>query len=299
MASLRTTITGPSGFIGSNLLSHFADCGAQVSCYNLRYPQRFGSAGPSGDVLIHCAGIAHTEFPDPDLIHQANHELPLQTAEWAKAKGYAHFVFLSTSLVWDESLEVIDTGRDTPTPNTHYGKAKLAAEQDILDLTSRSFAVSVVRLPLVYGPGVKGNLARLIDAVTNWTVCPLGSREAIRSVTGVSTIGLFIQHLVDYRLTGVFTLVDTPKISTFEMVCLLRNGLPSSGITVPLPRFTRLALDRVSPSISRRLLHSRVIMDNTVRETGFNPIVEREVVRDGFTQMARRHYEYAQRKQES
>ena len=280
-------------------MSCFAGTGTQVSRYSVRYPQTTDSTGPSGNVLIHCAGIAHAALPDPALIYQANHKLPVQTAIWAKEKGYSHFVFLSTGLVWDESLEVIDTGKDIPTPDTHYGKAKLAAEIEILGLADRSFAVSIVRLPLVYGPGVKGNLARLIDAVASWPACPLGSRKAIRSVTAVSTIIRFIEHLVRIQQTGIYTLIDTPRLSTFEMVRFIQAGLPNCGLAIPLPSFVRPVLDRVTPSISRRLLHSREIVDNSVRETGFDPIIEREAVREGFAQMARRHYEQAQRKEKS
>ncbi len=296
MAQLNVTITGASGFIGSNIASHFATIGAGVSRYSIRYPLVSESTGPTGDVLIHCAGIAHTSFPDSDLVYQANHKLPVQTARWAKANGYGHFVFLSTALVWDESLELIDAARDAPVPNTDYGKAKLAAEEDISRLTSSSFAVSIVRLPLVYGPGVKGNLARLIDAVAKWPVCPLGSKEAIRSVTGVSTISRFVEHLVRGRKTGVYTLVDTPRLSTFEMVRYAHDALPNAGMVIPLPRFTRPVLDRMSPSIAKRLLHSRVIIDNTVRKTGFDPLVQKEDVRRGFGQMTHHRYEATQRK---
>ena len=296
---MNVTITGASGFIGSHLVSHFSERETNVGRYSVRYPLSADTVGPVGDVLVNCAGIAHTTYPDSVLVHQANRDLPVQTAQWAKSSGYTHYVFLSTTLVWDESLELIETERDVPEPNTEYGKAKLAAEKDIMSLTSSSFSVSVIRLPLVYGPGVKGNLVRLIDAVAKWPVCPLGSKEAVRSVTGLSTIGRFIEHVIKNRNQGVFTLIDTPQLTTFDMVRYIKDALPKSGAAIPLPYVTRFVLDRVSPAISTRLLHCRVIVDNSVRETGFDPSVETDVVRRDFGQMARHRYEQIQRKQSS
>lgn len=296
MAQWNMTITGASGFIGSHLDSYFDAGETKVNRHSVRYPLSVDSIGPDGDVLVHCAGIAHTAFPDSALVHQANHDLPVQTALWAKSHGYTHYVFLSTTLVWDESLELIETESDVPEPNTEYGKAKLAAEKDIMSLASSSFSVSVIRLPLVYGPGVKGNLVRLIDAVAKWPVCPLGSKAAVRSVTGLSTISRFIEFVIKNRHQGVFTLIDTPQLTTLDMVRYLKDALPKSCAVVPLPYVTRFVLDRISPAISKRLLHSRVIVDNSVRETGFDPSVESEVVRRSFGQMARDRYDRIYRK---
>lgn len=293
---MTVTITGAAGFLGSAVDTYLKSIGDETAHFRVRHPFKTDTPGPSGDVLLHCAGIAHAACPDASLVHTVNHELVVQTVQWAQAKEYKHFVFLSTALVWDDTLEQIDTTNNNPQPNTEYGRAKLAAEHDILNLANGSFTVSVVRLPLMYGPGVKGNLARLIDAVARWPVCPLGSRTALRSVTGVATLNRFVEHLVRYPQTGIYTLVETPQLSTLEMVQLIGAALPSRRMIVPLPGFSRPILDRISLGISKRLLHSRVINDQTVRQAGFDPAVSEDELRHGFAEMALHHYRQAERK---
>lgn len=293
---MNVTITGASGFLGGAIDTHLKSIGDETSSYRVRYPLSPDTPGPSGDVLLHCSGIAHVSCPDTALVHAVNHELVVQSAGWAKAKGYNHFIFLSTALVWDDRLETIDATRDNPVPNSDYGKAKLAAEQEILELSNSSFWVSVIRLPLVYGPGVKGNLARLIDAVASWPVCPLGSKHALRSVTGVKTINRFVDHLIRHPKSGIYTLVETPQLSTLEMVRFIAEALPSNGMVVPIPGFVRPVLDRMSPGVSKRLLHSRVIKDQSLKQTGFDPAIGEDELRRGFAEMALHRYRQTERK---
>jgi len=293
---MSVTITGSSGFLAGAIETYLASKGRSIAHFHVRHPLNPDASGPGGEVLVHCSGIAHATCPDTALVHTVNHQLVVQTAQWAQASGYSQFVFLSTALVWDETLETIDTDRTSAQPNTEYGKAKLAAEQDILRLESSSFTVSVVRLPLMYGPGVKGNLARLIDAVARWPVCPLGSKHALRSVTGVATLNRFVEHLIRHPASGIYTLVETPQLSTLEIVRFIAEALPSHGMVLPVPGFARPILDRMSPGVSKRLLHSRVINDKSVQRTGFDPTISEDELRRGFVEMALHRYRETERK---
>jgi nucleoside-diphosphate-sugar epimerase len=293
---MNITITGASGFLGNAIEKYLESKGETTERFRVRYPLSLSTPGPSGDAFLHCAGIAHAAYPDIALVYAVNHELAVQAARLAKARGYSHFIFLSTALVWNDTLEKIDANEDNPLPNTEYGKAKLAAEHDIMYLSSNCFSVSVVRLPLVYGPGVKGNLARLIDAVARWPVCPLGYRHALRSVTGVATLNRFVEHLIRYPESGIYTLIETPKLSTLEMVRLIADALPNHGMIVPLPDFARPLFDRMSPGISKRLLHSRVINDQSVTLTGFDPTISEDELRHGLAEMTLHRYLQTERK---
>lgn len=267
-------------------MAHLNSHGIETNPFAVRHPLSIGESGPEGEVLVHCAGIAHASDPDDAAVHRVNHQLAVQTCEWAKAHGYRHLIFLSSTLVWDDSIQEIRTWTDRPQPNTEYGRAKLAAEEDLNQIASEGFLVSVIRLPLVYGPGVKGNLARLIDAVATWPLLPLGSSTAERSLTGVETLNGFIQFLIRHPQSGVFTLVDSRNVSTQDMIHMIAEGLPTHGIVISAPAFAKPILDVVSPSVSKRLFGSRVIHDRSVRDLGYNPTVSDEKLAASFREMA-------------
>jgi len=242
---------------------------------------------PSGEILIHCAGIAHVHYPDESLVWQANHQLAVDVARWARSSGCRHFIFLSSALVWDQARTDIDTAADIPKPDTVYGQAKLAAERDIAALEAPDFRVTVIRLPLVYGPGVQGNLEKMIRAVVEWPVCPIGSKTANRSVVGTATITRFIRHCIDGQIAGTFALVDTPAISTFDMLCTISGAVPSPALLIPAPAWTQSLLGVFRSALARRLFSSRVIHDTSVVQAGFDPIVSRERLTQGFSHMVR------------
>ena len=284
------TITGGSGFLAQSIYDHLIQLSLDPVCFKVRYPLSIDAAGPVGKVLIHCAGIAHSNHPDPEVVRNANHLLAFQTAIWARANGYSCFILLSSVLVWDDSLEEVDSVADEPNPNTEYGIAKLSAERDIQKLRDTDFDIVIIRLPLMYGRGVKGNLARLIDAVALWPICPLGTFSARRSITSVQTLSRFVEYLIKKPVTGVFTLIDTPAISTMEMIRMIAEYLPTHGVVAPVPGFVSSLSCALLPSVSKRLFGSRIIRDGTVLGSGFDPVISDEERAIQFRSMVRTRY---------
>ena len=160
---MRVIITGAGSYIGTHLHAWLS-----------RRPERFeteemdlhgawdASAFLGCGCVIHVAGLAHRkEQPgDEALYDRVNRELALKVARAAKAQGVKQFVFFSSMSVYGLTCGRI-TEHTQPAPNTHYGVSKWKAEQALGELADDSFRVAVLRPPMIYGRGCRGNYPRL------------------------------------------------------------------------------------------------------------------------------------------
>lgn len=276
---MHVTVSGASGFVGARILA--ACRTAQLTCNPVSLRGVSSVHLPPGEVLVHLASIAHTNHPDQNIVFAVNRDLAIATAEVAKRQGYRQFIFLSSALVWGSKHETVKV--HTPEhPDTAYGRAKLEAEIALTALETPEFGITILRPPLVYGPGVKGNLAKLLSAVHRWPVCPLGVRHNRRSLLHVDNLVALILHLARTKQTGTFCPVDEPPLSTFEILQLMASQMPRHGRVVEMPFAFRKLLNRSVPGTARRLFGSFVIEDDSVRHTGFVPPF---TIEDGFQKM--------------
>ncbi|MFW5828260.1 MAG: NAD-dependent epimerase/dehydratase family protein [Alkalispirochaeta sp.] len=275
---MNLTITGATGFVGCRLIHACVSADFTIKPVNLRDDSL---ELPSGDVLVHLAAIAHSDASDEDQVFAVNRDLAIATAERAHATGYRHFIFLSSALVWGLEYESVD--RTTPEkPDSAYGRAKLEAEEGLRRLESSDFRVTILRPPLLYGPGVKGNLAKLLRAVHRWPVCPLGISENRRSLLHVDNLAAAIIHLARSSTSGTFSPVDAPPISTLEILNRIAARMSHHGKVIAMPKVARWALRRMAPGSARRLFGSFVVTDDSLARTGFLPPF---TIDDGFEKM--------------
>ncbi|HLW06164.1 MAG TPA: NAD-dependent epimerase/dehydratase family protein, partial [Marinilabiliaceae bacterium] len=175
------------------------------------------------DVVFHVAGIAHVSS-DPkieELYYKVNRDLTIEAAKKAKAEGVKQFIFMSSIIVYGDSSSskrVID--RDTvPTPSNFYGNSKLQAEQAIAPLDSNNFKVVILRPPMIYGNGSKGNYPKLAKLATKVPVFPDIDNE--RSMLHIDNLCEFIKIMVDNEESGLFFPQNTEYVKTSEMVRLI------------------------------------------------------------------------------
>ena len=175
------------------------------------------------DVVFHVAGIAHVSS-DPkmeDLYYKVNRDLTIETAEKAKAEGVKQFIFMSSIIVYGDSSSskrVID--RNTvPTPSNFYGNSKLQAEEGIKDLESDDFKIVVVRPPMIYGKGSKGNYPRLANLAMKIPVFPDIDNE--RSMLHIDNLCELIKVMIDNEEAGLFFPQNAEYVKTSEMVRLI------------------------------------------------------------------------------
>jgi len=172
------------------------------------------------DVVFHVAGIAHVSS-DPKmeaLYYQVNRDLTIETAKKAKAEGAKQFIFMSSIIVYGNVKGIINT-ETIPNPSNFYGNSKLQAEEGIGPLKSDTFKIVVLRPPMIYGKGSKGNYPRLAKLAQKIPLFP--NIENQRSMLHIDNLCEFIRLMIDNEENGLFFPQNEEYVRTSEMVKLI------------------------------------------------------------------------------
>jgi len=170
------------------------------------------------DALFHVAGIAHVSS-DPkmeDLYYKVNRDLTIETAEKAKAEGVKQFIFMSSIIVYGDSSKRVIDRNTVPTPSNFYGNSKLQAEEGIKHLESDDFKIVVLRPPMIYGKGSKGNYPRLANMAKKIPVFPDIDNE--RSMLHIDNLCEFIKAMIDHEESGLYFPQNKDYVKTSELV---------------------------------------------------------------------------------
>jgi nucleoside-diphosphate-sugar epimerase len=249
-------VTGAAGFIGQALCQHFAASGGNVRAA-VRGAGASGATVTVGDIgrttdwsqalagvecVVHLAGWAHVAAKGGAALAAArrvNVDGTRRLAEAAAANGVRRFVFLSSVKVNGESTGVAPLNEsDPPRPEDAYGITKWEAEQALWQAAANSrMEIVVLRAPLVYGAGVKGNFLRLADLVARGVPLPLASVRNRRSL-------LYLGNLVDAigaciaspRAAGkTYFVSDGEDVSTPALLRALGSALGIPARLFPCP----------------------------------------------------------------
>lgn len=172
------------------------------------------------DVVFHVAGIAHVSS-DPkmeDLYYKVNRDLTIETAKKAKHEGVKQFIFMSSIIVYGDSSSSkrIINKETIPTPSNFYGNSKLQAEEGIRPLESDDYKVVVIRPPMIYGKGSKGNYPKLSKLAQKTPIFPDIKNE--RSMLHIDNLCEFIKLMIDNEETGLFFPQNAEYVSTSNLV---------------------------------------------------------------------------------
>jgi UDP-glucose 4-epimerase len=233
--------------------------------------------------IVHLAGRAHVmaeTTPDAGAAYRAaNVESTVRLARAAVRAGVGRFVLASSIKVNGEASV---PGRpfgpaDTPAPADAYAVSKRDAERALAALAAGTALVPVMlRLPLVYGPGVGANFLALLDAVAGRRVLPLGAVTARRSLLYVGNLATAIDAALDASPAprGVHCLADAPPVAVRDLVRALAAalGVPARLIAVPVP-LLRLAgrLSGRTAAIRRLTAPLEVDAGSFRQATGWTP----------------------------
>lgn len=148
------------------------------------------------DTVFHVAGIAHIKETEEnrDLYYKVNRALAIETARYAKKSGVKQFILLSTMSVFGRTTGKI-TNDTIVKPVTNYGKSKLLADELIEKMNCDDFNVCILRPPMVYGNGCKGNYRTLSKFARTIPVFPTYSNE--RSMVYIDYLCEFVRKLID------------------------------------------------------------------------------------------------------
>lgn len=180
------------------------------------------------DVVFHVAGIAHVSA-DPkmeDLYYKVNRDLAIETAKKAKYDGVKQFIFMSSIIVYGDSSHInkkrVITKDTIPNPTNFYGNSKLQAEEGIKPLENDEFKVVILRPPMIYGKGSKGNYPKLAKMARKLPVFPDIDNE--RSMLHIDNLCEFIRLMIDNEERGLFFPQNREYVKTSEMVRLIAEA---------------------------------------------------------------------------
>ena len=220
----RILITGANSYIGCSvenwLRKHENEY--EVDTVDMKDPGWKKHSFSGYDTVFHVAGIAHVSA-DPklkDLYFEVNRDLAVLTAQKAKAEGVSQFIFMSSIIVYGNSAgigkEKWITAETKENPADFYGQSKLEAEQGMLPLADETFHVAVIRPPMIYGKGSKGNYVRLSGLAKKIPFFP--NIKNIRSMLFIDNLCEFVRLLTDSGEGGIFYPQNQEYVSTGEMV---------------------------------------------------------------------------------
>lgn len=169
------------------------------------------------DTVVHVAGIAHIKETKKNqfLYYEINRDLTFKVAQKAKKNEVNHFVFLSSMSVYGRNTGVINK-KTKPEPETYYGKSKFEAEQLLNCLQDKSFSITILRPPMVYGRDCKGNYAKLSKFAQKTFLFPNIANK--RSMIYVDNLSEFIKQIIINKESGTFYPQNSEYVNTSELV---------------------------------------------------------------------------------
>ena len=287
-------LTGATGFIGQHLLHELPKRGyrlrvllrrptavplesASAVVGDLARPQNMTAALADVDAVIHSGGIAQTMSGIPqDDYRTFNTEATIALARAARRAGVRRFVFLSSIRAQSgPSAGHVLTEDATAQPTDAYGRSKLAAEQGLAELALDWVAL---RLVLVYGAGVTGNMAELVRLARTPYPLPLGALRNRRSLLSLDNLVAAIDTVLSRpgQLRRPLIVSDPEALTLPEIVAAVRRGLGRRPGLIPVPAAVlRTALYAAGRGeIYERLSGSLVADPAGLRELGWSPPVK-------------------------
>ena len=215
----KVLITGANSYIGTSFEKYINDNCAdqyQVNTIDMIDGTWREKSFKGYDVVFHVAGIAHQKETKENahLYYEINRDLAVEVAKKAKAEGIRQFIFLSSMSVYGMDTGVIT--KDTkPNPKTNYGKSKLEAERQIADLRDETFKICVLRPPMVYGDGCRGNYQTIVKLVNKFPFFPRVYNK--RSLIHIDNLAAFVKDMVDRELDGLYFPQDKEYVRTIDL----------------------------------------------------------------------------------
>ncbi len=257
---MNVVLTGATGFLGSRLAEKLHDhnqhpvmcasrraigqCDRYVVVGALDSDTDWSTVVAGQQVVIHTAARAHImkdEVPDPLAEYRkVNVDGTLNLARQAAEAGVRRFIFISSIKVNGEQTPLNQpfTAENTPAPEDAYGISKMEAEQGLQALAAETgMEVVIVRPPLVYGSGVKGNFASMIKLVEKGLPLPLGAIHNKRSLVALDNLVDLIITCIEHPDAGnqVFLASDGEDLSTTELLRGVAKAMGKPSRLVPVP----------------------------------------------------------------
>ena len=244
----RILITGAGSYIGTSFEKYMAQWPEK---YQVDTLDMIGDGWKSYDftgydTVYHVAGIAHSDNgkiskEKAKLYYEVNTKLTVRTAMKAKKSGVKQFIFMSSAIVYGDSAPIGKKKmitKDTPiSPANCYGDSKVRAEKGLRKLDDDSFKVVILRPPMIYGKGSKGNYPLMSKLAQKMPVFPYV--DNCRSMLYIENLMEFVRLMIENEEHGTFWPQNAEYSNTSELVRMIGKAhgkrvvlLP--GCTLPL-----------------------------------------------------------------
>lgn len=227
----RVLITGANSYIGTSFEKYVADhysSELSVDTIDMIDGSWRQNDFSSYDVVYHVAGIAHADVGKVSeevkaKYYAINTDLAIETCKKAKSEGVKQFVFMSSAIVYGDSApygkEKRITADTEPNPANFYGDSKWQADKGVRELSDDSFIVTVLRPPMIYGKGSKGNYPTLAKMAKKLPVFPDVQNE--RSMLYIENLCEFLCKVMIRNEAGVFWPQNAEYTRTSDMVRII------------------------------------------------------------------------------
>lgn len=206
--------------------------------------------GKAYDSVFHVAGIAHADVgkvsvPEQEKYYKVNTELAIECCEKAKKSGVKQFIFMSSMIIYGGAKRIDE--KTTPHPTNFYGNSKWLADKGVRALADERYRVAVLRSPMIYGKGVKGNYRRLEKLAKTVPVFPDIRNK--RSMIFIENLCEFVAQLVLSCEGGIFFPQNNEYSDTSQLVkCIAEVSGHKVYLMKSLIPFVKIAM-RVSGKI--------------------------------------------------
>ena len=231
----RILITGANSYIGTNFAAYLA----QPEFADLYQVDTLDMIGDDWktfdfspyDAVYHVAGIAHSDNGQiseerAKLYYAVNTDLTVECAKCAKNAGVKQFIFMSSAIVYGDSAPIGKSKiitRDTPVnPANCYGDSKVQAENGLCPLDCDSFKVVILRPPMIFGKGSKGNYPLLSKLAQKLPFFP--KVENCRSMLYIGNLVEFVRLMIENGERGTFWPQNPQYSNTSEVISLIAKA---------------------------------------------------------------------------
>ena len=227
----RVLITGANSYIGTSFEKYIKE--NYPNDFEIDTVDMIGGAWREKsfagyDSVFHVAGIAHSDngkisAEKEKLYYAINTDLTIETAKKAKADGVKQFIFMSSAIVYGNSAPIgkskVITRETAVSPANCYGDSKVQAENGLLPLNDDSFKVVILRPPMIYGKGSKGNYPVLAKMALKLPIFPYIKNE--RSMLYIENLTEFVRLMIVNEESGIFFPQNSEYSNTSELVKMI------------------------------------------------------------------------------
>lgn len=236
---MNITVTGSSGFVGTNLSSYLRKQNHVIQRLSMRRDSWKIELDQNANAIIHLAGKAHdtSNTSSTSEYFEINTELTKQLFDSFLASNIQNFIYFSSVKAVADTVENILDETAVADPKTPYGMSKQLAEQYIMcKEIPENKRVFIVRPCMIHGPGNKGNLNLLYKIVSKGIPWPLGAFDNKRSFLSIDNLNFMILKILENKTisSGIYNICDDQPLATNELIRIINQttGKKSRILTI-------------------------------------------------------------------